>query len=115
MNICNNCSCYFLTAIHLQCIECEEQQIHSNQRYDIEYSTVQVRDLCMDYIIWTGLQMLKLLLNSKLFLLFCFFQCTLGHLQDLEKVGDCRAICPSFQSSKTQKSKYRISANSFLP
>ena len=37
-------------------------------------------------------------------------KCILGHLQDLEKGGwfhykNCRVIHPSYQSSKTQKSK----------
>ena len=39
-----------------------------------------------------GRQMLKLVLNIKLFLLLRFFsaviKCFLGHLKDLEKVGD---------------------------
>ena len=40
-------------------------------------------------------------------------KCILEHLQDLEKVGwfHYKVIHPSFQSSRKQKSKWRISAN----
>ena len=60
--------------------------------------------------------MLKLVLNIKLYLLLCFFnvvlKCILGHLQDFKKVGrfhykNDRATHSSFQSNKTQKSKYK--------
>ena len=70
--------------------------------------------LCVDHVIWKSRRMLKLVLNIQLFLLLYFFhvvlKCILGHLQELEKVGwfnykTCRAICPSFQSSKKQKRK----------
>ena len=68
----------------------------------------------MDHVIYTGHWMLKFVSNIKTFLLLCFFnvavKCILGRLQDIDKYGwfqyrYCRAIHPSFRSSKKQESK----------
>ena len=72
---------------------------------------VRLSFLCVDHVIWTGREMLKLVLNIKTLLCFqCFCEMHFWASSKSRKglvisLKKCRTISPSFQSSKTQKSK----------
>ena len=52
-------------------MQCSQTIFEVKSKISQDFSSKDI-DLCVDHVIWTGHRMLKLVLNIKLFLLFCF-------------------------------------------